>query len=276
MLLGHSFGGATVRLLSELLAHGDAEEKRTSDPSPLFLGGMESRIHGIVALASPMNGTTAYDMFDDPSFDPAAIRVPWWSRKLAQWMSKGTKPILDGRDSSDYANFDMHVDNAMAMNRRISTLPSVYYFSVPCSRTARQPDGTHKPRRGMEPLFVMRSYQIGAYKGSTAGGTVIDESWLENDGLVNTVSAMAPAGAPFRALDRALDRERIQPGIWNVCPAVGEDHMWPQGGPMRKHHIKDFYLNLLDMIEGSQEAQAGTAQGCITRNGDLMGKNEAM
>ena len=55
VLPGHSFGGATVRLLSELLAYGNAAEKNTSDPSPLFLNGMEGRIHGIVALASPMN-----------------------------------------------------------------------------------------------------------------------------------------------------------------------------------------------------------------------------
>ena len=99
---------------------------------------MEGRIHSIVALASPMDLTTAYDMSDDPAFDPFAVKVPWWSRKLAQWMSKGTKPKLDGRDSSDYANFDMHVDNAMAMNRHISILTSVYYFSMPCSsRTER-------------------------------------------------------------------------------------------------------------------------------------------
>lgn len=48
VLLGHSFGGTTIRLFSELLAHGDAAEKEAGADSPLFHGGMEDRIHSIV------------------------------------------------------------------------------------------------------------------------------------------------------------------------------------------------------------------------------------
>ncbi|MBQ1325321.1 MAG: hypothetical protein IIY52_04815 [Solobacterium sp.] len=245
VLLGHSFGGATVRLLSELLAHGSAEERECPDPSPLFLGGMENRIHSIAALASPMNGTTAYDLFMDPGFDPDSVRVPWWSKRLAALMAKGTRPHPDGRDPSDYAGYDMQIDHALAMNKRISTLPSVYYFSVPCNATMCTKDGTWVPEKGMEPLFVMRSYQIGAYKGRTAGGTCIDESWRRNDGLVNTVSAVCPSGAP----SRPLDRSDIRPGIWNVYPELNADHMWLQGGLTHKHDIRAFYRDLLQMIE---------------------------
>ena len=247
VLLGHSFGGATVRLLSELLARGDAGERACADPSPLFLGGLKNRIHSIVALASPMNGTTAYDLFRDPSFDPDAVIVPRWSKALARMMSAGTAPKMDGRAESDYANFDMHIDRAMDLNARIATLPSVFYFSVPCAATVCREDGTHVPKREMEPLFVMRSYQIGAYKGTTVGGLPIDESWRENDGLVNTLSAMSPAGAP----SRPLDREDNRPGIWNICPTVDGDHMWLQGGLTRKHGVREFYLDLLKMIENT-------------------------
>ncbi len=244
-LLGHSFGGATVRLFSELLAHGDEAEKEAGADSPLFQGGMGSRIHSIVALAAPMNGTTAYDLFSDPAFDPAGVKVPWWSRGMARMMSMGTKPKQDGRDARDYAGFDMHIDNALAMNSRISTLPHAYYFSVPCGFTYRHKDGTHKPRKGMEPLFVMRACQIGAYAGKTAGGVVIDESWRENDGLVNTVSAVAPSGAP----SKPLNEKNITPGIWNIFPTMECDHMGLQGGLMRKHDIREFYLKLLGMID---------------------------
>ena len=146
VLLGHSFGGATVRLFSELMAHGDEAERATASPSVLFLGGMERHIHSIVTLAAPMNGTTAYELFSDPSFDPAKVRVPWWSRRLARMMSRGTRPKPDSRDESDYAHYDMHIDNALAMNNRIATLRHVYYFSVPCCATRRQSDGTYRPR----------------------------------------------------------------------------------------------------------------------------------
>ena len=242
VLLGHSFGGATVRLLSELMANGDEDERRATDDgdlSQLFRGGLGKSIFSIVTLASPMNGTTAYDMFEDPQFKIDTVKVPLRHRLLSRLMSFGTRPKTDDRDIRDYASFDMHIDNALAMNKRIETLPEVYYFSVPCCFTK---DG--KPRKGMEALFAMRSAQIGAYTGKTQGGFVIDDSWRENDGLVNTVSAKAPIGAP----SKDLDRSNIEKGVWNVFPTLEGDHMWLQGGLMHKHDIRAFYLDLLELI----------------------------
>ena len=245
VLLGHSFGGTTIRLFSQLSAYGDEKEKKHTDASRLFSGGIEKRIFSIVTLASPMNGTTAYDLFLDSSFNASDVRVPLWSKGLAAMMSRGTKPQKDGRDETDYADYDMHVDHAMEMNRQIATLPHIFYFSVPCSATSLGKDGKHHPGKNMEPLFVMRSHQIGAYTGQTKGGTVIDESWMENDGLVNTISSKAPSGAP----SVSLNRTNIKPGIWNVFPSVEGDHMWLQGGLMHKHNIRSFYTDLLRMIE---------------------------
>ena len=248
VLLGHSFGGTTVRLFSHLLAYGDEEERGHTEPerlSPLFSGGMEQRIHSIVTLASPMNGTTAYDLFEDSLFDPGSVKTPWWSNIMARMMSMGTRPRVDGRDDRDYAGYDMHIDNAAALNRRMPVLPSVYYFSVPCSITVRRPDGTYKPKRAVEPLFAARSYQMGAYTGRSAGGIEIDERWRENDGLVNTYSASIPTDNP----GKPLDRQNIETGIWNVFPVLDGDHMWLQGGLMHKHDIRGFYLDLLEMID---------------------------
>ena len=138
----------------------------------------------------------------------------------------------------------MHIDRAQAMNEQLLPLPSVFYFSVPCSGTILQEDGTYRPDPRMEPMFTMRSCQIGAYTGKTRGGFVIDESWRENDGLVNTISAAAPLNAPMKP----LDRDRIEPGVWNVFPTFTGDHMSLQGGLMRRHDIRDFYQQLLTMI----------------------------
>ena len=128
VLLGHSFGGTTIRLLSELLANGDADEKASGsdDISPLFVGGMADRIHSIVTLASPMNGTTAYDMYEDPSFKPEDVKVPLWTNLFAKLMSANLRSDEEGKDPTDSAGFDMHIDNAIAMNRRIATLSGVY------------------------------------------------------------------------------------------------------------------------------------------------------
>ena len=247
VLLGHSFGGATVRMFSELLAHGNADERAATASgslSPLFAGGMAQRIHSVVTLASPMNGTTAYDLYEDPAFDASAVRVSRWSRILARRMTLGTAPKQDGRDPRDYAGPDMHLDRAAELNRLITTLPGVYYFSVPCSATLRQPDGTWRPKRGIEPLFTAKAAQMGAYTGRTAGGLSVDESWRESDGLVNTVSAACPTGAP----SRPLDRNDVRKGLWNVFPVLDGDHMWLQGGLLHRHDIRAFYLDLLTMI----------------------------
>lgn len=251
VLLGHSFGGATVRLFSELLAHGDEREREATPADQLsafFEGGMAERIHSIVTLASPLNGTTAYDLFQDEDFDPMQIKVPLWSKGLAKMMSAGTKPRQDGRAESDYANFDMHIDNALKLNERITTLPDVYYFSVPCNSSVKQTDGTYTPDHAKtEPLFAMRSYQIGQYSGKTRGGFILDDKWRENDGLVNTFSARAPLNAP----QTELDRENIRPGIRNIFPTYDGDHMALQGGLMRKHEIRGFYSDLLGLIEST-------------------------
>ncbi len=249
VLLGHSFGGTTVRLFSELLAHGDPDEQKSTpheELSGFFKGGMEKCIRSIVTLASPINGTSAYDLSEDENFDPNLVKVPFWSKGLSKILSMGTRPKKDGRIDSDYADYDMHIDNALKLNKRISTLPSVYYFSVPCCSTIMTDDGTCMPDMDRTcPLFVMRSCQIGKYSGITKGGYVIDEKWHQNDGLVNTFSAKAPLGSP----QTPLDRNNIQPGIWNVFPTYDGDHLSLQGGLLQKHDIRGFYLDLLSLIE---------------------------
>ena len=244
VLLGHSFGGVTVRLLSELLAFGDRDEKETEQCSELFLGGMH-RVKAVVTLAAPTNGTTAYDMFRDPGFDPETVKAPRWSRYAVRLMSRGTKARTDGRDSRDYAGYDMHIDRALEINRRIRTQEDVYYFSVPCSCTSKAEDGTWVPEKKLvEPLYYLRSAQMGAYSGKTQGGVEIGDVWRENDGLVNTCSARSPAGEP----EKELDRDHIPKGVWNVFPTFHGDHMALQGGLLRRRDIRPFYLEMLEMI----------------------------
>lgn len=82
--------------------------------------------------------------------------------------------------------------------------------------------------------------------GTTAGGFVIDDSWRENNGLVNTVSAMTPVGEP----SAPYDPEHVEPGIWYVMPTYSGDHMSLQGGMTRRNNGRPFYLALLESIDG--------------------------
>ena len=251
VLIGHSFGGTTARMLAELMANGDEEEReatRQGDISPLFLGHMGHRIHAVVAVATALNGNSVFDMLADPSFDLKSVKVPWWSRYFGKRMSDSLQTNHNGWDLKDCADYDMQIDQALLLNQRMHTLPFVYYFSVPCGFSKKSGD-RYIPEKGMEPFFVMRSYQIGQYTGVTKGGTDIDQSWGMNDGRVSTVSETSP----FRAPAKQLDTDHPEPGIWNVYPVFKGDHMSLQGGLLHKRDVRSFYIDMLTMIDTTVE-----------------------
>ena len=184
-------------------------------------------------------------MLEDENFDPDRVKAPWWSSVFAKLMSKRVVPARDGRDLRDYADYDMHVDHAAELNRRMTTFSDVFYFSLPCCSTKEAKNGIQKPILKLtDPFFVKRSSQIGCYSGTTKGGTVIDSTWHKNDGLVNTISAQAP----FGETKKALDQSDLRPGVWNVYPNFIGDHMMIHGGLTRKRDVKEIYLDMLTMI----------------------------
>ncbi len=249
VLIGHSFGGATVRLFSEILRNGSEEEVCGTDPNELsdfFKGGSGDGLFAVITLAAPTNGTTAYDLYEDPSFDLSQIPIPEDYEEKSNLMSGVSTPVYDGRELYDYAAFDMHIDNALAMNKRIETFGDVYYFAYPCASTRLNAEGTQDPDPAItEGMFLKSATYMGRYTGTTAGGFVVDESWQQNDGLVNTVSAGAPLGQPRTDY---LEGQEILPGVWNVMPVITGDHMSLQGGLSIRVPVKPFYLNLVEML----------------------------
>lgn len=250
VLIGHSFGGATIRLFAELLANGCERERAATAPadlSPLFAGGMGERVFAIVTLAAPTNGTTAYDLASDPGFDARRTGVSprhWFLDRLVR---SRTRIRMDGRDLRDWASHDMALDNAQALNARIHTLPHVYYLSVACDATLPGKGGTRVPDPAiMEPLFVRSATNIGRYSGTTAAGLVVDDAWHANDGLVNTCSARAPLGAP----QQPLNKDDIRPGVWNVLPDLRANHGFFGGGYLLKADPHPFFRELQAMLEG--------------------------
>ena len=219
-LLGHSFGGVTVRLLAELMANGDAAERAATDPaeiSELFTGGKADWIYSITTLAAPTHGTTAYG-FDDP----------------------------ERLSDHDCAAYDMFIDNALAINDRISTQDCTYYFAIPCSATIQNEDGAWDFDKSVNVEFPVKATgkRMMSLTGVTPGGYVVDESWLESDGMVNTISA----GAPFNAPSVDFDKDNILPGIWNVTEPFRGDHMVFCGDLLHPYNIRPFFADWMNMI----------------------------
>ena len=177
------------------MAVGSEEEVKASpdDVSSFFKGGKEDWIYSMTALAAPHNGTSAYE-------------------------SKS--------EDIDSAAYDMYIDNALELNKTIYTSPETYYFSIACSATNKNADGTYSAdKKLMEAMFQSSADSMGRYTGKTEGGFGIDETWLENDGLVNTVSALAPSSAP----SATFDPDNVGKGVWYMMPVYRGDHMSLQG-----------------------------------------------
>ena len=245
-LLGHSFGGATVRMLVSLMANGsEAEINATEkdDISPLFTGGKGDWIYSVTALAAPHDGTSAYNANDGTN--SVDDKLSSTEKMMSDMVSASTSSDNDGRIESDYANYDLKIDNALEMNKSLKALDNVYYFSYPCSCTDKQKDGTYAPDKDItEPMFVKSAYLMGMYTGKTDGKNEITADWLENDGLVNTISARAPS------VDRQKDFDQtdIPRGVWNVMPTYRGDHMSLQGGMLKRNDVREFYVKHLTMI----------------------------
>lgn len=185
--------------------------------SPLFAGGKADWIYSVTTLASPTNGTTAYG-FGDPD------------KEL---------------DTADCAAYDMYIDNAMALNQKLSLQSCTYYFAIPCCTTVPATDGTQVPDPKLtESREMADAERLGKLTGVTPKGYVVGTEWLENDGAVNTISAGAPFGAPSVKLDRA----NIRPGVWNVDETHRGDHMVLIGDLWKSKNIRPFYADWMEMI----------------------------
>ena len=298
-LVGHSFGGATTRLFLELMANGSAEEVAAAKaagttPSPLFTGGKSSWVHSMTEVAAPHNGT---------SFIESNGTIMDVSTNLAETLAKGfgiteLKNLLDFQleqfgiykdpdetvletlqrvfstdflSHNDNAFLDLTIDKSLEINDGIGIEPNVYYFSYAGNQTVQDPvSGNYIPSARMWTLFYPGAYNMGKYYDKyTAGGIYIDRSWLPNDGLVNTVSALYPTTTDKNTTEcRRQDGSQgwvnydgysdiaFRPGIWYVMPVTRADHMQFVGGIANKSIVQThlFYLNLMDDIYSTYRA----------------------
>ena len=298
-LVGHSFGGATTRLFLEILTNGCPEEVAAAkaagvEPSPFFLGGKGGWVHSLTAIAAPHNGTTFIESNSDftkfaADLTTAAAKALGLSSlkgvydfQLDQFgirkddnetFSQALDRVLrsDFLSHNDNAFLDLTIDKSLEINKGIEIQPNVYYFSYAGDQTSTDPlTGNHYPTvsaipsNGMCALMMPGSVNIGKYYDKyTAGGIYIDQSWLPNDGLVNTVSALYPTTTDKNTTE-CLKRDgtqgwvnydgysniAFQPGIWYVMPVTRADHMQFVGGIANKSIIEThlFYRNLMDDI----------------------------
>ena len=263
-LVGHSFGGATIRLFLDILADGSAEEQAAAkaagtEVSPFFQGGKADWVYSLTTLAAPHNGTTFLECCGDMTQFAAEASTAMakllgisdfkgvYDFQLEQFgfYRKDGETVLEALDRVLHSDFlshndnvfrDLTIDRALELNDDIEIQPNVYYFSYAGDKTRQSTiTGERTSAVDMTPLFVPFANQMcGYYDQTTAGGFRIDKSWAPNDGLVNTVSALYPTDSAGRCLTKSgktgyvqqdgYSNVGYQPGVWNVMPVRHYDH----------------------------------------------------
>lgn len=273
-LVGHSFGGNTIRLLVELLANGDAAEREATPAgalSPLFTGGKANWVHSITTLCTPHNGSTLRYIADGLKLTDLVKTVSYlyagvMGRSLLNGfvdfhleqfgltavpgetaethLTRALRMILEQTDDSVVT--DLAPDGAALLNERIGMEENLYYFSYSYQTTHKSLISNHQVANA-DTLLILIPFAnfIGKYAVNTATDYPIDESWLPNDGLVSVVSAQKPSDDPWVEFDAA----RITRGSWNVMPTLSGDHGTVIGLNGDRQKTLQFYLDMMQMIE---------------------------
>lgn len=271
-LIGHSFGGTTIRMLAHLLAHGAPEEVEASGPnvSPLFKGGKGDWIYSVTAICSPLNGTSAHDTveryrlknllrYSTYLYSGTLGRTPLNGRlvdfHLEQFGLTNTPGQNDSDSfreavkrinaSDDHVEYDMSPEGTKLINDRIKITPGVFYFSYPYNSTRVTKNGkTHLPSYTKFPFLSMTSALMTSdMKRHADEGDNLEKFY--NDGLVDTFSATHPHSEPHILWE---DVTTLRPGVWNVMPITQGDHGTAIGLFESREVTAKFYDHLVDVI----------------------------
>jgi triacylglycerol lipase len=231
----------------------------------------------VTTLATPHNGTTFVNnpelidgLLKTTAASLAAMTetgiLPAFDLDLEQWgVVRGeNEPLGDyfarvralplwTEEYTDLALWDVSISGASHLNAMVEADPEVYYFSWGNEKTANGPFGRNKvPEISMLSIFVPG----GLYMGSLAAvAELVDEpAWLENDGVVNTISMIGPF---IGSGDTIVDYDgNPAPGVWNFMGVLESmDHADMLGIPTGKtpetfSGIEGFYLQLCYTIRG--------------------------
>lgn len=287
-LIGHSFGGTTVRVLLDLLADGAPEEVAATgdETSPLFTGGHAGMVFSLSTIASPHNGTTLIDCLLQTK-EKSEAKFPQKSAYDAYLDQFGLYSDENTTEESataamkeigfykhyDSAINDMSVDRACAMNADIELQPGVYYFCYYGCRTEVDSSGNSVSKDNMCKYLQGHADLMGSYTGKTKGRyfsgyddarvkvTVppqeLDEEWQPNDGTVNTMSAYCPYhldGSGERIYDAHVEYSgsgAVEPGVWNILPMFDQDHYGFIGGIYSEEYdtVRQFYYDMHNRLD---------------------------
>ncbi len=264
-IVGHSFGGATVRLFTSLLAFGSEEERAASgeNTSELFKGGHDL-VHSCITLSAPHNGSQVANLLVDPqvtmllisavlnvvgmvfgnnflvfSFQLGHFGLTPKQDQFRAWLTPCG--IWDFYKSNDNCGYDMTLRGAAELNETIKLAPNTYYYSYTTADSSM---------KTLNPIFWISGGMMALTKGSTVDGIKIEGDWAVNDGIVPLASALYPTvdAATAKDYEDSLEKgEKILPGRWYYLDTMyGMDHFDFCGTKHYPTSFEGFYFGMVE------------------------------
>lgn len=274
-LVGHSFGGATVRLLTSLLAFGSEDEiEATGDAtSELFKGGHDGCIHSCITFSAPHNGTQVANMLYDIT-GPYYLLVliynligatlgndflvfslqmghfgltPTQGEKRAKFSLDTVNNYYEAEDNCYY---DMTLRGAAELNEKIKLSEKTYYYSYSSAATRTDIFGKQLIYGTVTPIFYISSAMLRFSEGRTYDGVKIEGDWAVNDGIVPLKSARYPLCDEATALsytETVTSGKTLETGRWYYMDTlIGTDHFDFCGTRDYPTTFEDFYYSMIE------------------------------
>lgn len=274
-LVGHSFGGNSIRMLAHLLANGAPEEIEASgeNASELFKGGNNNLICSITAISTPLNGTSAYTVAEKLHLvKPIRFFARYYCCALGRSQLNGNQvdfhleqfgltntpgkkdasPVFEVmenyRHTKDHIAFDLSPEGSAIINERVKIVPDIYYFSFPFN-DVKYDEKQHRQKAENTNFFLMKitsSLMVNNSDRSTLA------THYGNDGLVDLLSACRPPEEPYRVY---VKDEPAQRGVWNIMPVHTGDHGTPIGLFADKEQTHKFYFEITDLLKEAEKSK---------------------
>ncbi|MBQ6444852.1 MAG: hypothetical protein IJI95_00595 [Clostridia bacterium] len=284
-LLGHSFGGPTMRMFVELLRNGSPEERAATPAgqlSPLFECGHGELVKSIPTISGPFDGITFPHALPKTVDYGLTYGIPMvasiignvgsgrvYDFQMSQWgitaVQNGVRFARDMLNMKAIRNFvkakdnvfaDIHIPQAAEINKKLSVPAEQYLFSVTGNGTKTGKSGNQVRAPIMIFAFAPFAYSLGKFPDQTIAGVKITEGWRMNDGIVPVESGRHPTTEPWCEWVDVKDKP-IQKGIWHALPTVPGDHGTVIGGSIsfigkkrgqRFLNAYDFWMDYLDKL----------------------------
>ncbi|MGY3804395.1 esterase/lipase family protein [Pigmentibacter ruber] len=271
-LLGHSQGGQTIRAFLKLLKEGSIEELNTfqANRNELFSGNKDW-IYSLTTVSTPNNGTSLTNILDVfiPtlqtlfSFFSAAVGITqnsFYDFKLDHWglardrhesFSDYFNKVINSKafTTKDISKWDLSPEGALEFNETEKIYSNVYYFTL-ATKSTHITNPFNNCKFSFLNILDLPTAAIGCFTQNISEKINIDESWLDNDGMVNTISMQAP----FQQKQVYFsNKEKVNSGVWNF---LGVKDTWNHIDiigtfpTFRKTYasVKDIYENHLKLL----------------------------